>query len=92
MWTGLVSVRLCASGGGYHKRRGISWLAEWLLASQETLCSRALDGHTLATVSLSLGSFSKSASTCLQRSPSSQTRYPSNQNMKLHRLVLCCAE
>jgi hypothetical protein len=23
----------------FHKRRGISWLAEWLLASQEKLCS-----------------------------------------------------
>jgi len=26
-----------------HKRQGISWLSEWLLASQEGLCSMELD-------------------------------------------------
>jgi hypothetical protein len=27
---------------GFHKRRGISWLAEWLLTSQEGFCSLEL--------------------------------------------------
>jgi len=27
---------------GFHKRRGISWRAEWLLDSQEGLCSMEL--------------------------------------------------
>jgi len=29
----------CEYGTGFHKRRGISWPAEWLPASEEGLCS-----------------------------------------------------
>jgi hypothetical protein len=47
VWNGFVWLRIGTSGGllwtqkwtfRFHKRRGISWLAEWLLASQG-LCS-----------------------------------------------------
>jgi hypothetical protein len=47
-WTGSIWLRIAAGGGlvwmrwwafGFHKMRGISWVAENLLASQEGLCS-----------------------------------------------------
>jgi hypothetical protein len=51
MWTGFIWLRIGTSGGilwtrwwkfGLHKRRGISWLAKWLLVSLEGLCSMEL--------------------------------------------------
>ena len=48
VWTGSIWLRIGTGGGhlglrqytfGFHKMRGISWLAENLLASQEGLCS-----------------------------------------------------
>jgi hypothetical protein len=51
VWTGFIWLRIGTSGAllrtrqwtfGFHKRWGISWLAEWLSASQEGLCSREL--------------------------------------------------
>jgi hypothetical protein len=48
MWTGCICLGIGTNGRllgtrnwsfGFHKRRGISWLAEWLLASPEELCS-----------------------------------------------------
>jgi hypothetical protein len=47
VWTGLSWLRIGTDGGhswmcwwtlGFHKMRGISWLAENRLASQEGLC------------------------------------------------------
>jgi len=51
MWTESIWLRTRTSGGplwtqswtsGFHKRQGIFWLAQWLLASQEGLCSMEL--------------------------------------------------
>jgi hypothetical protein len=51
VWTWCIWLRIGTSGGllwtrqwtfGFHRRRGISWLAEWMLASQQGLCSREL--------------------------------------------------
>jgi hypothetical protein len=48
MWSGFIWLMTGTRDGfswthlwnvGFNKRRGISWLAEWLLASQEGLCS-----------------------------------------------------
>jgi hypothetical protein len=48
VWSGFIWLRIGTSGGllwtpqrtfGFHKRRGISWLHEQLLASQGRLCS-----------------------------------------------------
>jgi hypothetical protein len=47
VWTGCIWLRIGTSDGllwtrlwtfGFHKRWGISWLAEWMLASEEGLC------------------------------------------------------
>jgi hypothetical protein len=51
LWTGFNWLRTGTSGGlmwtrqwtfGFHKRRGISWVAEWLLASQKVV--RTMEG------------------------------------------------
>jgi len=51
VWTGCICLQIGTSGGslwtrqwyfGFHKRRGISWPAEWLSASQERLHSMQL--------------------------------------------------
>jgi hypothetical protein len=56
VWAGCIWFRIEASGGllwtwcwtfGFHKRRGLSWLDEWLLDSQERLCSLELVIHQL---------------------------------------------
>jgi hypothetical protein len=48
VWSGFIRLRIGTSGGllwtwlrifGFHKRRKVSWLQEWLLASQERICS-----------------------------------------------------
>jgi hypothetical protein len=51
MWTGFIWFGMGTSGRllwtqqwtfGFHKRRWISWVAEWLLTFQEGLCSMEL--------------------------------------------------